>query len=160
MESIKNSYSPADICQWLGIPRTTLFRWESQGQIPRALRNLKGERVYERHHLQQIAETVQGKVKQQLRIQIKSLDTLEESKALFEQHYVAKFLAAKEPEKPLALDDLKALATQRRLSPTLLQAINEEAMVRPVGDKVRSAIWELLLAQDKLAVTDVEPAGV
>lgn len=160
MEYKKNSYSPADICQWFGIPRTTLFRWESQGQIPEAERNLKGERVYTRHHLREIAQTVQGKVKQQLRIQLKSLDTLEKSKALFEQLYVAKFFEAGESEKPLVLDDLKALAAQRRLSPTLLQAINEEAMVRPMGDKVRSAIWEILLAQDKLVAPDGEPAKV
>jgi DNA-binding transcriptional MerR regulator len=161
MEIKKNSYSPADICQWFGIPRTTLFRWEALGQIPEAERNLKGERVYTRHHLREIAHTVQSKVKQQLRIQLKSLDTLEESKALFEQLYVAKFFEAGETEKPLVLDDLKGLAAQKKLSPALLQAINAEAMVRPVGDKVRSGIWEVLLAQDRgAAAQEGEPEKV
>src|SRR5207248_930785 len=62
----QSRFSPADICQWFEIPRTTLFRWEDTGLIPRTHRGLRGERVYDRRHLHAIAAIVRQKTREEI----------------------------------------------------------------------------------------------
>lgn len=45
-------YSPAEVCELLGISRSTLFRWEAEGKIPPPDRDYLGNRQYTSEHVE------------------------------------------------------------------------------------------------------------
>jgi hypothetical protein len=49
-------YTPAEICRMFGVSRTTLFRWERNGEIPVVWRDSRSERFYTTAHLRQIGQ--------------------------------------------------------------------------------------------------------
>lgn len=54
----EHTLSPAELCEVLDIAKGTLLRWEREGRIPRAIRDVSGERRYGPAHIQAIAEKV------------------------------------------------------------------------------------------------------
>jgi hypothetical protein len=49
-------YSTAEICEIFNISKSTLFRWEKEGQIPPVPRDLSGQRQYTQEHISAISE--------------------------------------------------------------------------------------------------------
>jgi hypothetical protein len=55
-----HTFSPAELCDVLDIAKSTLLRWEKDGQIPSAIRDASGERRYGSDHIHAIAGKVIG----------------------------------------------------------------------------------------------------
>lgn len=158
MSKEEREYTPADICRFFGLSRTTLFRWEDQGEITAAKRDKKGQRIYKREHLLAIAERVRNKLKEEIRNVYKyhpddQYATLE----MLEQLYRVELLQEQEPLE--AIRNLRALVKRRRknhlsseapdepvelLHSETIDLLIEIARSRPRGDKVRKAVWDLL----------------
>lgn len=149
----RTTYSPNEICQWFGIPRTTLFRWEEQKLIPAADRNLKGERVFKQSHLKKIADMVAERIREQTKLRRGRATTIALLHTLSEQLHVAKFFSAVESEKELELEWLKNAVKVNNLQTSSINALFEEARQRPVGDNIRTGILELILENERMAVT-------
>src|SRR6185369_6304367 len=64
-------FTPAEICSWFNIPRTTLFRWEQLGEIPKTDRGSKEERIYRRDHLRVISRILRKKIEEEIRSSLK-----------------------------------------------------------------------------------------
>jgi DNA-binding transcriptional MerR regulator len=143
-------YSPADICLWFGIPRTTLFRWEELGEIPIATRGPKGERIYEQKHIMKIANMVRARLGEEIDLAAKyhpasPAITLE----LLERLDLVKFFSSNEDDKERGLEALMGLARQKRFNPETEGALFDEARRRPSEDKVRQKILEVILFHDQ-----------
>ena len=52
----QTTYSTAEICEMFGISKSTLFRWEREGQLPPISRDISGQRLYTQEHLNAISE--------------------------------------------------------------------------------------------------------
>src|SRR5688500_2154541 len=66
-------YSPSELCEWFGIPRTTLFRWEALGEIPPTERDERGRtgRRYRRAHVDRVAELVRAKIRDEMNLAVR-----------------------------------------------------------------------------------------
>jgi hypothetical protein len=53
-----HTLSPAELCEVLDIAKSTLLRWEREGKIPPAIRDVSGERRYGPAHIKAITEKV------------------------------------------------------------------------------------------------------
>lgn len=49
-------YSTAEICEMFGISKSTLFRWEREGQLPTIPRDISGQRQYSIDHVTAISK--------------------------------------------------------------------------------------------------------
>jgi DNA-binding transcriptional MerR regulator len=139
------TYSPAEICEWFDIPRTTLFRWEDSGEVPRAERGPRGQRIYRQRHLRRIADVVRTKAHDE--ISLSERHDLEGPSELLERVYKAELFGSDDPKH--GLEQLKGLATGRDLSPKTVRILVNEALGRPRGDDLRRQVWDLLLAYDR-----------
>lgn len=143
-------YSPAEICRWFGIPRTTLFRWEQSGEIPHTSRGSKGERVYGQKHIKKIAILVRTRLGEEIDLAAKYYPsspaiTLD----LMERLDLIKFFSFKEDDRERGLEALMGLSRQKRFAPETEGALFEEARRRPSEDKVRQKILEVILFHDQ-----------
>lgn len=56
MTKSNHIYSTAVICEMFNISKSTLFRWEKEGQIPVVPRDITGQRMYSLEHIRAISE--------------------------------------------------------------------------------------------------------
>jgi len=150
MNESNEQFTPADICGWFNIPRTTLFRWEQLGEIPKADRTSKGERVYRREHLRRIVELMRKKVSEEIRSALKhnpqgSYPTLD----MQERLYRLEFFGEKNPKD--GLQQLQGLARNNALSPQTVEALANRALSCPPKDQLRAKIWSVLALNDEVA---------
>jgi DNA-binding transcriptional MerR regulator len=150
VEDNDEQFAPAEICSWFNIPRTTLFRWESLGDIPRAERGVKGERIYRREHLCRVADILRKKLAEEVQESIKNnpkgaVPPLE----LLERLYRAEFFADKNPRD--GLRQLQGLALNRALSQETIAALANKALSLPPQDRLRAKIWSVLALNDGLS---------
>ncbi len=145
------SFSPAEICEWFDIPRTTLFRWEDDGLIRRAERKgPRAERVYRREHVQDLLIVVRERMEHEL-------DLAERHDpygafpppAFLERLYLIEFFADEDPLH--GLRQLRGLARQRDLRPETLRRVVEVALSCDRGDALRAEIWRFLLEYEERA---------
>lgn len=142
-------YTPVDICRRFGIPRTTLFRWEQTGEIPKAERVKKDRRIYRRHHVKRIAELLREKLHEEIRSALKhnpngAYPTLE----MQERLYMFEFFGEKNPKH--GLQQLRGLAVRKALSPKTVEVLAGDALSRSPQDTVRAKIWEVLATNDQV----------
>lgn len=143
-------YSPAEICLWFGIPRTTLFRWEDLGDIPNATRGSKGERIYEQRHVKEIANIVRARISEEIDLAAKYHPTSAPiTFDLLERLDLVKFFSSNDDDKERGLEALMGLARQKRFNPDTEGALFDEARRRPSEDIVRQKILELILFHDQ-----------
>ena len=96
----ESAYSPAEVCEKLGISKSTLFRWEDNGYVPAPDRNLRGERCYTQSDLEAIARFVQSRRFRQRYAQIlaeDNEDTRPKLEELSEQNALFKFVNLRDP---------------------------------------------------------------
>src|SRR4051812_36760382 len=97
--SSEDTYSPVDICQWLEIPRTTLFRWEASGEIPEPIRGPRGHRIYTKEHVRQIGAFLRQKLSAEVALGLQHGDGGDFSPAeLLEPLYLSEFFAGSDPQ--------------------------------------------------------------
>lgn len=149
-QNSNRKYSPAEICLWFGIPRTTLFRWEDLGDIPRAARGSKGERMYEQKHIIKIGDMVRARLREEIELAAKyhpssPAITLE----LLERLDLVKFFSSNDDDKERGLEALMGLARQKRFNPETEDALFDEARRRSSEDKVRQKILKVILFHDE-----------
>lgn len=141
----KRVFFPSDVCRIFNLPRTTLFRWESEGKIPNVPRRKK-DRYYLPEHMEIIKNLVLGRVSKDYShadSQIKK-----ETQALLEERYRAKFIYSEDQIN--ALNHLQELGVNDigELSPITIQMLVDEAMKLDRGDEIRKRIWKLLTKYD------------
>jgi hypothetical protein len=56
MINSEHFYSTAEVCEMFNISKSTLFRWEKEGQLPAVPRDLTGQRQYSQEHLSAISD--------------------------------------------------------------------------------------------------------
>jgi DNA-binding transcriptional MerR regulator len=149
-QNATRKYSPAEICQWFGLPRTTLFRWEELGEIPKTSRGSKGERVYGQKHFKKIASMVRARLRQEIDL---AAEYHPSSPAitfeLQERLDLVKFFSSNDDDQERGLEALMGLARQKRFNPETEGALFEEARRRPSEDKVRQKILQVILFHDQ-----------
>lgn len=147
----EQTYSPAEICHRFDLPRTTLFRWEEQDEIPKPLRSgKKEERIYKREHFRRIAELVRKKIADEINSPSQySVDKAYPPLDLAEKLYLLEIVSDSDPLH--AVESLAALAKKHRLSEETLNSLLENAREKSLGDPVRRRILELLVEQEKTA---------
>ncbi len=141
----KEEYSPADICKLFAIARSTLFRWEAVGQIPKTERNEKGERVYNPEHLEKILMLVKKRTRNNLMLARSGTVTAELAAKFCEQKHTTRFVFAPIAEKEAHLLWLKHYAEHKLLSEESVKLLSQEAINRPIGDDFRKEILSLLV---------------
>lgn len=149
-QNANRKYSPAEICQWFGLPRTTLFRWEELGEIPKTIRGPKGERIYEQKHIKKIASIVRARLRQEIDL---AAEYHPSSPAitfeLQERLDLVKFFSSNDDDQERGLEALMGLSTQKRFSPETEGALFEEAQRRHPEDKIRQKILQVILFHDQ-----------
>lgn len=140
MASQETTFSPAEMCAWFDIPRTTLFRWEDEGLIPPAERKgSQAERVYHREHVACLFKVVREKMEHELDLaQRHDPYAAYPSLALMERMYLIEFFASDNPKH--GLEQLGGLSRKHALKVETLRKIVEYALSRSRGDRLRVAI--------------------
>lgn len=138
-------YSPADICKWFNIPRTTLFRWEEEGRIPLVKRGKKRRRIYEDKHLRAISSIILNNISADIK------NSAEQDSPTFsietqEKLYRARFFSGFDVEHNI--QQLAGLARIHDLSADTINILAIYGLNLPVGDPIRRMIWELFLVND------------
>jgi DNA-binding transcriptional MerR regulator len=87
----ENTYSTAEICEMFGISKSTLFRWERDGQLPAIPRDITGQRQFSREHLIAISERQKKQLSRQYAHAIKA-DDQDSLKQISEAVAMRKFL--------------------------------------------------------------------
>ncbi|MDX2030472.1 MAG: MerR family transcriptional regulator [Blastocatellia bacterium] len=144
----ERTYTPAEVCELFDVARTTLFRWEEQEEIPKAIRR-EGERIYTQEHLQ----TIQSLMRKRLREEINAAsryDPDEEHPTVDQLERLCRLEFVSPGEQKHGLQTLLALSKRHRLSKKTLDLLIKLASRRPIGDPLREMIWELLSTQDRL----------
>ena len=112
-----NTYSPAQVKEWFGISRTTLFRWEDEQRIPKTKRGSNKERIYDQNHLRRIYQLVCEKLKQELDLSFRDNPDDEQAwQQMMERIYKAKLFAGDQNVALNAISELKAVAAKQGLS--------------------------------------------
>ena len=151
MKNKETSFSPAEICEWFSIPRTTLFRWEKDGIIPPTERHgSRGDRIYRQDHVRRIFNVVRGHMRRELAAAQKAdpYDSFP-SMEMQERLYLAEFFGS-ESQKD-GLRQLRGLANRRDLKPETIRKVVAVALGRERGDALRVEIWQFLLEYDQRA---------
>jgi DNA-binding transcriptional MerR regulator len=65
-------YSTAEICEMFEISKSTLFRWEKDGELPVVPRDISGQRQYTQEHISAISERQKKRLGKQFARAIKS----------------------------------------------------------------------------------------
>lgn len=142
----EHKYSPAEICKWFDLHRTTLFRWETEGWISEPERDDKGQRVYRQRHLSEIANVIRRRCAEEEEQAFEHNPDGEFPRPrLQERLYRAEFFG--EVDRRHGLQMLKSLAGQ--LSENTIHALIENALQQPKGDPIRYGTWELLMAHER-----------
>lgn len=142
------TYTPADICAWFSLARTTLFRWEAAGLIPKADRR-GTQRIYTRRHVAEIANQVREKLKKDLQTGAEhNPDSAIHGLDMQEQLYRLEFLAEEFPID--ALLQLSALSRRQPLSAQTVDMLTRYALRLPSGHLIRLKVWRILLKNDLL----------
>jgi len=144
----EDELSPGDLCERFEIPRTTLFRWEERGDIPKTRRGARDSRIYRREHVEAVARLVRDKTGEEYKAANEGGERPqpEALAQLWERLYLADYFGGPDPRH--ALDQLRGLARATRLSSRAVRVLVQDAQRRPIGDEARVKIWEILLALD------------
>lgn len=144
-------YTPAEICAWFEITRTTLFRWEDSGEVPKAERGPQGERLYTKEHLQQIAKVVLRKMREDLELAVRqNPDSEVLTKGFLERLYKVEYFGMNperkenKPAPASVLHTLEGSGKKFGLSDSTVDSLIDEARKRPRGDPKAIKIWRLL----------------
>src|SRR5688572_9214575 len=126
----EQTYSPVDICDWFNISRTTLFRWEENGDISKAERGPRGQRIYRRQHVEQISKLVRKKIREDIDSQRKyNPDGAACSPLGMERLYQAEFFGGSDPMH--GLHQLRGLALAGHLTTEATERLVEYALKQP-----------------------------
>lgn len=152
----EQTYSPAEICRRFGLARTTLFRWEEQDEIPKAIRSgKKGERVYKREHFRRIAVLARKKIADEINAPAQySIDKAYPPLELAEKLYLLEIVSDSDPLH--AVESLAALGKKHQLSEETLDSLLDSVREKNPGDPVRRKILELLVEQEKAAKDPIQ----
>jgi DNA-binding transcriptional MerR regulator len=146
-----NTFSPAQVKDWFGISRTTLFRWEQENRIPKTKRGNNKERAYDQTHLRRIYELVCEKLNQELELSVRDNPDDEQTwRRMMERIYKAKLFAG-DPNVALnAIRELKAVATEQGLSQDTAKLLVDYLYSGLCTNKTaRRMILEVLLENEK-----------
>lgn len=136
-------YSPADICEMFGIAKSTLFRWESEGWLPRVGRDLNGQRQYTLEHIKTISERQRQQLGRQL-AQVAEVEDKRRLEEISETLSLLKFLKGNED----SVIGLSELAEYEHPSPQTIRQLQLTALKQyEPGDvlftKIAEVVYEL-----------------
>ncbi len=149
----ERTFSPVEVCERFQIPRTTLFRWERDGEIPKVERSPRGERIYRQQHLERIEQILRAKAEQELELARRhNAEGGFPSYEFQERLYRSEVFSSETPEDEIAnILQLQGLAMVYPLGADTLRLLVNEALARPLGDIMRTMVWKLLLIHDEHA---------
>lgn len=143
------TYTPAEVCELFDVARTTLFRWEEQDEIPKALRK-ENERFYTQEHMRSIEVLMRKRLREEINAASR-YDPDEEHPTFDQLERLCRLEVVSPGDQEHGLRTLYALSKRDRLSQKTLDLLIKLASRRPIGDRMREQIWNLLSAQDRLA---------
>lgn len=146
--SANKEYGPGEVCSWLDLPRTTLFRWESNGNIPTTERGQRGGRLYTGEAVFTIIDLVRDRIGEQIAERTRRGLPMMDG-PLIELLYRTKLL--RDPAR--GLDQMRSLANARPLSQKTSSLLIGAALELPIGHEYRSAVWKIMIASDLRANT-------
>lgn len=141
--SANKEYGPGEVCSWLDLSRTTLFRWESKGNIPAIERGPRDNRLYTGNEVFAIVDLVRDRIGDQIAERTRlGLPMMDDS--LIELLYRTKVL--RDPVS--GLYQMRSLAEARPLSRKTSSLLIGAALNLPIGHEYRSAVWAIMIASD------------
>lgn len=146
--SANKEYGFGEVCSWLDLPRTTLFRWESKGSIPTTERGQRDGRLYTGEAVFAIVDLVRDRIGDRIAERTRRGSPMMDD-SLIELLYRTKVL--RDPAR--GLDQMKSLAEARSLSQKTSSLLIGAALNLPVGHEYRSAVWKIMIASDLRANT-------
>ncbi len=146
-DEAKRTYTPAEVCELFDVARTTLFRWEEQDEIPKAARE-GGERVYTQEHLRSIQSLMRKRLREEINAASR-YDPDQEHPTFDQLERLCRLEFVSPGDQEHGLRTLFALSQRGRLSEKTLDLLIKLASRRPIGDRMREMIWNLLSAQDR-----------
>lgn len=136
-------YGPGQICSWLDLPRTTLFRLEANGNIPTTQRGQRDGHLYTGEAVLVIVDLVRDRIGDEIGERTRrGLPLMDDS--LIELLYRTKVLL----DPASGLDQMRSLAEGRPLSQKTSSLLIDAALKLPVGHEYRSAVWEIMITSD------------
>lgn len=66
MEKKKAKYSAAEICRMFDVTKTTLFKWEKEGKLPKVKKDWRGWRVFTDDNIKEIRSIIQEKIQKNI----------------------------------------------------------------------------------------------
>ncbi len=142
----KEEFSSAQLSKWFGIPRTNLFRWETEKRIPPTRRNNKGNRIYTQRHLTALFCCIRKQLTRHIEI-IASTDGECPPPELLERLYRVEFFGGKHRH---GLEQLANLARSYRLTEETIATLMRFALSLPRGHKVRRMVFAKIGVLDKI----------
>jgi hypothetical protein len=143
MSENSECYTPVEICNWFDIARTTLFRWEDTGVIPKAGRGSGGERIYDREHLEKLREVVIKKMCEDCALLVRqNPDSLVMTEDMAERLYRIRFFSSPNPAGEL--HKLWQLSSAGKISKKTEELLVDYAKKLPFDDLLRARIYRML----------------
>lgn len=131
----KHTYTPAEICKMFDISKSTLFRWEREGEISPPDRDLRQRRYYTQKHRAEIAELLMRRDYERMMRAEKEPGAEERMKALSEQISLRKFVHLQDRTGLYQLAEHETLS-----SDTIHQLLQEAQRYEPSSDVFREII--------------------
>lgn len=137
---------PKDVIQYTGLPRTTLFRWEAQGELGVVSRGRKAVRNYDFDNLSRIHQSNRAIIEKKI---MESVNFGREGDlpGLYERLYLSLMMV--DPNQ--ALEKLYEQAQAQPLSESCIGLLIRQANGKEKGNPLRVLTWKTLIASDSHA---------
>lgn len=138
-------YPSEMVADWFGVSLNDLLHLEESGEIPKSETGPKGEKIYRRHHVGQIAEKLRSRLRQEMKEWSQSHpDEPYPPEEFLERLYRIEFFGSEDPGH--GLDQLEGLAREKGLTKETTDNLIRDALSRPRADSIRLQLLKVLLA--------------
>jgi hypothetical protein len=148
-KALENEITASDICLWFGLDRSTLFRWEKDGDIPKATRKEasgKSVRTYDKAQVKEIVTFLRKELKDEFdrAAENENLEQMSSIDKRIQQHKLFAYALDKGRSSLLKLGIEGFAGIYKPLKEDDEALLLELAKLIPRGTKERKFVWEVL----------------
>ncbi len=136
--------SPEYITGVMGISRTTLFRWEDQGIIPKAQRGPQAQRLYTPQQVDVISAHVLTTIRRDIELCAASDSPIPTYPQIERIKRIKFFSPGKLHDQGAHLEQLDAVGRMNGLSDTTIDTLVNHARQLPRGNKIAVKIFNIM----------------
>jgi predicted site-specific integrase-resolvase len=152
---LENEYTAANICYWFGLDRSTLFRWEKDGDIPKATRKEasgKSVRTYDKAQVRKISAFLRKELKAEYAraVDNENLEQMSSTDKRIRQHELFADALDKGRSSSLKQHIEGFVSIYKPLSERDEALLIELVKRIPRGTEERKFVWEVLSENESL----------